>query len=100
MNWDKEFDATLKGLKPDYMVLIEASSKTPSADDLASITACIVGADMAFSLNKSDPADISQKVAGFFTFCSGELRMPKKAVPKTLADKLDKLAKDWVAQTI
>ena len=94
LQWEKEFDQKLLGLKPDFLALVEAHSASPKSEDIAMVAACTVGSDMALTFAETKPSDIVPKVASFFTFCADQLHMLKKNIPKPLVDKMDKTAKD------
>ena len=68
-----------------------ASQKKPSSKLLSQIVASMCGAELALHPDKDQK--FQEKAAKFFNYCSSELRLIKRDLPKALVDKIDKAVK-------
>ena len=84
-------------LKPlDHFNLLQAARKNePTASQCYRIAAYMMRVDLHRAMVKeAAPANqILANVTGFYKFCGAELHMPKKDLPKSLTDRIDKCAK-------
>ena len=77
--------------------LQKVDDEAPRATEVCNMCAILMGVDLHRSCsNGSVPVnEIPTKIANYFKFCNGELRVAKKDLAKTLTDKLDKVLKDF-----
>ena len=83
-------------VKLNFSTLLEINGKTPLSKTVSICAAVLIGGDVFFSAldKKTPPEQIAAKVSAFFKYSTSELRLAKKEIPKPLADRLDKQAKD------
>ena len=90
-------DATLlqNQIDTDWNLLKQAQTTAPLAVDCFKVAAYMMAVDLHRAMVEeiAPPSQILANVSGFYKFCGAELHMPKKDLPKSLTDRIDKCAK-------
>ena len=90
-------DTTLKtNLAAELAELQKAVEQHPQSPTVFKLAAYVMGADLCLTVLKSKaaPNELLGQISNFFKFCSSELHLPKKDLPKPIVDRLDRAAKE------